>query len=69
MTVCAAPCVVPYISHGYVSDWSSGSSVGHNQTIKVTTEHSTVQHVVFWDSVSKVNYRIFTLLPNLLKLK
>lgn len=32
---CYAPCVVPHISHGFVSDRASGSSVPHSQTIEV----------------------------------
>jgi hypothetical protein len=31
----AAPCVVPHISHGFVADRASGSSVPHTQTIDV----------------------------------
>ena len=30
-----APCVVPHISHGFVADRASGSSVPHTQTIDV----------------------------------
>lgn len=30
-----APCVVPHISHGYVADRASGSSVPHTHTIDV----------------------------------
>lgn len=32
---CYAPCVVPHISHGFVADRASGSSVPHTQTIDV----------------------------------
>ena len=35
MIVSAAPCVVPYISHGFVLDRTSGSTVGHNLSITV----------------------------------
>ncbi len=30
-----APCVVPHVSHGFVADRASGSSVPHSQTIDV----------------------------------
>ena len=30
-----APCIVPHISHGFVSDRASGSSVPHANTIDV----------------------------------
>jgi len=32
---CYAPCVVPYISNGFVQDKASGSSLGHNQSVEV----------------------------------
>ena len=56
-----APCVVPHISHGYVDDRASGSSVGHNQSIAVqclsqfqpTTNLTTVCNNGTWSSVPK----------------
>ena len=56
-----APCVVPHISHGYVDDRASGSSVGHNQSILVqclaqfqlTTNLTTTCSNGTWSSVPK----------------
>ena len=56
-----APCVVPHISHGYVDDRASGSSVGHNQSIAVqclsqfqpTTNLTTLCNNGTWSSVPK----------------
>jgi len=58
---CYAPCVIPHISHGFVADRASGSSIGHNQSIAVqcltqfqpTTNRTTICNNGTWSSVPK----------------
>ena len=57
----SAPCVVPHISHGFVVDRASGSSIGHNQSISVqclsqfqpTSNFTTICNNGTWSSVPK----------------
>ena len=35
LKIVSAPCIVPHISHGFVTDRASGSSVPHANTIDV----------------------------------